>query len=179
MVKEIDDYLDTLEEKYPHITRDELKKVLEYGFYTFYMLNKKGGDIQIRNPKYVSYCGKMFLDGHKRSLYNSHKERVKLRMKYEYAKETYNGVYYFGLTDEEWELYKSKILSKKHNKKITFKDLKLYKIKEECFLGKDRRYFFALNYPIDVGWFFIKEKITTSNFKYIAFKDTNNKIITL
>lgn len=41
MIKELDDYLDILENKYPHISRYELKRVLEHGFHTFYTLNKK------------------------------------------------------------------------------------------------------------------------------------------
>ncbi len=65
MIKELDDYLDILENKYPHISRYELKRVLEHGFHTFYTLNKKGADLQIHNKDYTAYCGKMFIDNHK------------------------------------------------------------------------------------------------------------------
>lgn len=101
MIKELDDYLDTLKNKYPHISREELKRVLEHGFYTFHLLNKCGADIEVHNGKYTAYCGRMYLDNHTRALYNSAKARKKLRLKYKYAQETYNGAYYFGLTDDE------------------------------------------------------------------------------
>ena len=101
MVKELDDYLDILENKYPHIPRKELKKVLEYGFHKFYLLNKVGGDIQIRNNKFTAYCGKMFLDNLKRYVYNYRKSKIKLHLCYNYAQEVYNGIYYFGLDDDE------------------------------------------------------------------------------
>lgn len=176
MVKELDDYLDALENKYPHISRQELKRVLEHGFYTFYMLSKKGADIQVHNEKYTAYCGKMFIDNYKRALYNNVKTRIKLRLKHKYAQEIYNGVYYFGLTEAEWEFYQTQITSKRRAK-IKFRNLKLYKIQEECFLDKSRTHFFKLYYPIDVGWTFLESEITTRNFEYIAYRDVKNKII--
>lgn len=175
MIKELDDYLDVLNRKYPQISRQELKNVIEYGFSTFYFLNKKGADIQIHNEKYTAYCGKMFIDNHKRVLYNNVKARIKLRLKYNYAQEIYNGLYYFGLNDVEWEFYQSQMASKRRNK-IKFIDLKLYKIKEECYLDKSKTHFFILYYPIDVGWFFTEKEITTRGFKYFAERDINGRI---
>lgn len=178
MIKELGDYLDILENKYPHISRYELKRVLEHGFHTFYTLNKKGADLQIHNKDYTAYCGKMFIDNHKRALYNNIKTRIKLRLKYKYIQEEYNGIYYFGLSEAEWEFYQSQITSKRRNK-IKFTNLKLYKIKEECFLDKSKKHFFILYYPIDVGWLFTEETITTRNFKHFADRDVKGKIVTI
>jgi hypothetical protein len=178
MTKELEDYLDIIKDKYPHISGTELKKILEHGFNTFYNLTKRGADIQIHNRSYTAYCGKMFLDDHKRVLYNNIKSRIRLRLNYKYAQEVYNGIYYFGLSEAEWEFYNSQITSKRRNK-IKFLNLKLYKIKEECFLDKSKIYFFELNYPIDVGWSFSKEEIKTRNFRYFAKRDEKGKIINI
>lgn len=178
MIKELEDYLDSISNKYPHISREEIKRILEYGFNTFYILNKKGADVQIHNNKFTAYCGKMFLDDYKRVLYNHIKTRIKLRLKYKYAQELYDGAYYFGLNEAEWEFYQTQMRSKRRNK-IKFQNLKLYKIKEECFLDKSKKYFFILNYPIDVGWSFTKEEITTRNFKYFANRDAKGNIVTI
>lgn len=176
MIKEIGDYLDILKSKYPHISYQDLKRILEYGFYTFYMLNKKGADVQVSNRKYTAYCGRMFLNDNIRSLYNITKAKRKLRLLYKYSQEAYDGIYYFGLNDEEWEQYQSQIVSKKQNK-VKFLNLKLYKIKEECFLDKSKTHFFMINYPIDIGWSFKKDELITKKFKHFADRDAKGKIV--
>lgn len=178
MIKELDDYMDTMKKKYPYIPEYELKRILEYGFNSFYLLNRSGADIQVHNGRYNAYCGKLFGDPHMWTLYLHLKWRIKFRLKYKFAQEVYNGMYYFGLSDAEWEFYQSQKTSKRRNK-IKFTNVKFYKIKEECFLDRSKKHFFILYYPIDVGWHFIKEEITTRNFKYFAYKDNNNNIINI
>ena len=58
-------------------------------------------------------------------------------------------------------------------------NLKLYKIKEECFLDKSKKHFFMLYYPIDVGWMFTEDEITTRSFKYFATRDAKGQIVTI
>lgn len=176
LIKDLDDYVDEISEKYPHISKYEIKRVLEYGFTTFYMLNKKGADVLIRNRSFSAYCGKMFLDDYKRAFYNNIKKRIKLRLLYRFSQEIYSGSYYFGLTNAEWDFYQSQIKNKRRSK-IKFKDLLLYKIKEESFIDKSKTHFFEIYYPIDVGWRFIKNEITTRNFRYIGYRDAKGKIV--
>lgn len=176
MVKDLDEYLCKLEKKYSSVSKAEIKRILEYGFGVFYTLNKYGADIQIHNNNFTAYCGKMFIDDYKRTLYNNLKYRIKLRLNYKYTQEIYNGFYYFGLNEIEWEFYKKKLQSKRRSR-IEFKNIKLFKIKEECFLDKSKKYFFILNYPIDIGWTCIKEKFKTRNFRYFAKRNIKNQVI--
>lgn len=49
MIKDVDDYVDIMCKKYPKISRDDIKKILEHGFNTFAALCNKGADITINN----------------------------------------------------------------------------------------------------------------------------------
>lgn len=178
MIKELDDYLDIIAEKYPHIPQKELKQVLEHGFNSFLLLNKNQADVQISDWRYWAYCGRRYKNHKARLFYNSLKARRKYRLLYKYANEKYDGSYYFGLTDEEWDTYKDKIFSK-HRKKVEFNNVILYKIKEECFLFKPNKYFIKTHYPIDMGWFFKKDKLISTDFEYFAYRDEKNKIINI
>ena len=176
MIKELDDYLDIMQEKYPKISRSELKRIIEHGFNIYTALQKKGADVVVGNHRFTAYCGKMFLDDVKRAYYNTIKHRIKLRLQHRYNQEIYNGEYYFGLTEAEFNYYQSQIKSKRRSK-IHFRNIQLYKIKEECFLEKSKKHFFKLYYPIDVGWSFNLSEISTRNFEYFAKRDTQNKIV--
>lgn len=178
MIKELDDYLDILQNKYPHISRYELKRVLEHGFYTFYILNRKGADVHVHNNRFTALCGRMFIDDRIRYLYNCFRKKRKLHLTYNYAQEKYDGAYYFGLSDEEWDRYKKKIMSPQ-KKKIKFTNLKLYKIKDECYIDKTKTHFLMAYYPIDVGWSFTEEELTTKDFKYFAYRDAKGQIVTI
>ena len=176
IIKDLDDYLDDICQKYPKVPRHEIKRLLEYGFNTFYTLNKRGADVVIYNRSFAAYCGKMFLDSFKRLYYYNLKKRIKLRLLYRFNQETYSGSYFFGLTDAEWEFYQMQIKNKRRSK-LKFQDLLLYKNREESFIDKSKTHFFEVYYPIDVGWKFTKNEISTRNFRYIGYRDTKGKIV--
>ena len=178
MIKYIDDYIDNISKKYPKVSKITIKKILEYGFTIFYLLNNKGADIEIHNSNYTAYCGKLFIDNNKRSIYNNIKYRIKLRLLYKFNKNKYDGYYYIGLDDIIWNTYKNKILSNRKFK-ISLDNIKLFKIKEECTLNKDKNHFIKVYYPIDAGWVFYKDKLIIQNYKYIGYKDNTKNIIWL
>lgn len=45
LIKDLDDYLDVMQEKYPGVKREELKKVIQHGFLTLHAMTRKGIDI--------------------------------------------------------------------------------------------------------------------------------------
>lgn len=104
-------------------------------------------------------------------------------MRYMYRKERriYDGYYYFGLTQKEFEYWQeqTKEKVKKRRQIIHFNYIYAYKSMEEAFVDKSRKYFFKLSYPADVGWALYKEDVRTRNAKYFAYRGKDSKIYML
>ena len=129
----------------------------------------------LHSPYFTMYIGKIFNDKLKFFNYRILKESIKLRIKYKRAKTQWDGYYYFGLSDEEFEQYltnfrefgqgnKSKGARRR---KITFPKIKCYKLLEECKIHPINKHIFKLKYPEDVGFTFWKENYATYNAQYI------------
>ena len=102
------------------------------------------------------------------------KYRIKLRLTYNYTLQEYDGLYYFGLDDEEYKL----VQKYKYTKlKTPFRNICLFKIKEECFLKKSKTHFFKVYRPFDMGFCVLEEKLNTNSYKEIAYRDSNGKIV--
>lgn len=169
--KTIDDYIEKVKNRYTYINIQSIKKILNYGFNTIFRLIVKGADVRIKNDIYSFFCGKTFYDDEERKKYIRHKQIIKLRMTYKYKCIDYNGLYYFGLTENEYEKFNE------NNRKIKNIPIILYKIKEEIFLNKEYKYFYSMTYPIDCGWVFKKNKINKNECIYMGYRDSNDKII--
>lgn len=177
IIKNIDDYFNArIQFLHPYLKREEFKRIMEYGFYHFHQLTKAGADVSIRNWRYAAYCGKLFHNIETWAGYMYVKHQIKLRLTYKYTQQEYDGLYYFGLTDAEYKKY-LKQLPKGRKHEIKFKNIVLYKIKEEAFLAKSKKHFFMVYFPTDVGWVFKEKERITRNYKEIAYRDINGKIV--
>lgn len=156
-IRRIEDYYDRIKEKFPELTEKQISKILTFGFRSFYTCNLYGGDVLSKSPYLTVYCGKTFVDTLKFLKYREMKLRIKLRVKYKRNKTKWDGYYYFGLNDEDFEYYKSQM--KKPGKgrrrlKFHFKKIKLHKIIEEVLLSKKFNHVFRIPYPLDAGFAF-------------------------
>ena len=81
----------------------------------------------------------------------------------------WDGFYYFALNTREYEYFTSQQNKKGRKRKIyNFKNIKLYKIKDECSLMNfDKQYIFKTTYPINIGYVVFKPNYNTSNFELI------------
>ena len=102
------------------------------------------------------------------------KHRIKLRLIYNYTLQEFDGLYYFGLNDAEYAALKKK---ERNEYKITFRNIRLYKIKEESFLSKSKTHFFKVIQPVDLGFSYLEENFNTRNYKEIAYRDKQGKIV--
>lgn len=173
-VKEIDEYYnDQIKFLHPYLKKDDFIKIMTYGFRTFLNLTKHDADISIKTWRHTAYCGYLFKNIDKWWQYMYDKHKIKLRLVYNFTLQEFNGIYYFGLTDEEYKKYKSKLT----RKTVTFNDVLLFKIKEECFLYKLSTHFFAVYRPVDLGFVYHDDVLIARNFKEIAYRDEKGKIV--
>ena len=174
-IKEIDEYYnDQVKFLHPYLKYDDFKRIMEHGFLVFNDLNKRGADVSIGTWRHKAYCGKLFRDIKKWAQYMNLKHRIKLRLTYNYTLQEFDGLYYFGLDDLEYDIFKK---DQNHKTRVLFRNIRLYKIKEESFLNKSKTHFFKVVKPVDLGFSYIEEKLDTRNYKEIAYRDKQGKIV--
>lgn len=146
MVKTLDDYIDKIKIKYPYVPRQELYEILQHGFIKYFELNRLGADVEIENHLFDAYCGRKYRDLLVKTKYNTTKLRQKLHMQYNYTQQEYDGYYYLGMTDEDYNIYKTTSTQGILKIPMTF-----FKVKDEVLYNNKYKHFFSLCYPIDVG----------------------------
>ena len=175
-------YYEKVKERFPDLTYREIDTIVKFGLRSLFINCGYGGDILLRSLNFTMYIGKIFKDKLKFAKYRILKESIKLRIKYKRAKTQWDGYYYFGLSEEEFQEYlnnfrelgqgnKSKGARRR---KTIFSKIKCYKLLEECKIHPIYKHIFKLKYPEDVGFTFWKENYATYNAQYILRKKENN-----
>lgn len=176
-LKYIEDYYEQVHERFPDLEMWEIEKILKHGMRSLYMINSKGGDVLIRssNSSIVMYFGKLFMNKEMFLKYRDLKWRIKYRIKYWVKKPVFDGNYYFGLTQEEYDKYVPKKKGRVKNK-VVFEHIHAFKIKDECMLNTKHKYFFKL-FNMEDGKMTIREdNYATRNFELIAKRNKDGKI---
>lgn len=143
-------YLDAIYNEFPQLSIKQLEKLVKYGLRMFYLYNKKGGDIYLRNYSYVAYFGRVFYSSLKFSYYRKIKLQIKYRVMYLLAHKPFTGKYYFGLKQEDFDKIKYKKGGHRRRKNFHFDRLYLFKIPEECECF-GYKYIFEIDFKEDVG----------------------------
>ena len=55
-----DKYYDAILERWPELTYKQVDKIVKHGLSTLYLHNLYGGDVLLKNQKFVMYFGKLF-----------------------------------------------------------------------------------------------------------------------
>lgn len=103
--KTIQDYYDQICEEYPNIPRQDIKRILQYGWKSLYLHNSYGGDTLINRNGFWFYCGQLMNDSLKYFEYYKKKMRIKLRIMYKRKRVPWDGYYYFALTQNQYNEY--------------------------------------------------------------------------
>ena len=90
-------------------------------------------------------------------------------------KTRWDGYYYFGLDNVEFNKYKEQIdESGRRRKKITFNNIKMFKLLEDV-KSEKFNHIFRVKYPIESDWVEYYKEYTTRNFDYILKWNKNTK----
>ena len=143
-----DDYLDQLAEKYPLVSKSDLKKVVRYGCKMLYLNNSFGADVLIKGGEPYFWC--YFGEEHANMLvhykYYLRKLRTKLRILSNRKNFEWDGYYYFAVPLYKYDDYAGQL--QRGTKNFSFGDVLLYQRFDDCNLSHPFcRYVFRTKIP--------------------------------
>lgn len=164
--KQVANYVDKVQEKFPFLTKSEINKILTYGMKMYVYANKHRGDVLFvdRSPDahYIAHTGDLGFDTFKHYLRWVTKWRMKERILYKLRGIKWDGYYYIGLNEEQHK----KMLKQKKTK--IFKDVYLTKILKELYHNKLVKHIWKVPYPADCGFKFFMKQVTSPDAEYIG-----------
>lgn len=172
-IKTIRDYYSLLYQKYPLVPKKDIQRILNYGWKSLYLHNSYGGDVIITDNNFWSYIGTLHKDSIKHFHYYIKKLIVKIRVLYKRKKITWDGYYYFALTDNQYKEYLSQKNKRGRPRKMyKYGNQVLYKILDECKLKEyNRKYIFRIPYISDLGITFYKQNLESDKAELIITRD--------
>ena len=171
--KTIQDYYDKICEEYPTIPKSDIKRILQYGYKSLYLHNSYGGDVLIKRLGFWFYCGQLMNNSVKWFEYYKRKMRIKLRIMYKRKRLSWNGYYYFALSEKQYNEYLSQKNKRgRPKKKFTFSNVILYKIYDECNISESGKVaVFKIPMPLDLGFTTYKETLTTDKAELVLVRE--------
>lgn len=172
-VKTIKDYYDIIQNKFPQIPKQDIIRMLNFGWKSFYLHNSYGGDVVIQDYNFWSYTGFLRKNSIYHFKYYIQKLKVKIRVKSLRNKTQYNGYYYFALTDRQYNEYTNQKNSRgRKRKKFYYGNQILYRLLEECkLINYNRKYIFKVPIICDVGITIYKKDFITDNAELIEIRE--------
>lgn len=177
MVKNVNDYVDAVHEKFPELTKEEVKRILVYGWKMIIQYVSAGNDVSIITPKEFMFIGRIPKGG--LNTFQTYYRKLAKRIRYMFArtKSKWDGYYYFALTEDK---YKDYLLQSKKKYKI-FKNIFLYKLLDEAKVDNPSSpYIFRLKEDKTSWMRKFYEEIKTKNAELIITRDalTMEKLMT-
>lgn len=176
-ITNVNDYVDSVHEKFPELTRNEVKRILVYGWKMILQYVSAGNDVSIITNKEFLFIGKIPINV--LSLFKTYCFKLSKRIAYMFKKTNskWDGYYYFTRTENQYKEY----LSQYRKQYKTFKNVFLFKLLEEARIkNPSAPYIFRLKED-KTGWMKkYYEEIKTKNAELITVRDplTMNDIMT-
>ena len=170
-IKNINDYVDEVAQQYPELTRDEVKRILVYGWKMILQYVSAGNDVSVLTPKLFFFIGRL----RKNALSNFKTYCYKLSKRINYmfnkTKSKWDGYYYFARSENQYIEY----LKQNKKKYKVFKDVFLYKLLDEVKVREHScPYIFRLNEDKTVWMRKYYSEIKTDKAELIIQRDPLN-----
>ncbi len=140
-ITNVNDYVDSVHEKFPELTRDEVKRILVYGWKMIIQYVSAGNDVSIISNKFFFFVGKIPVST--LSVFNNYCIKLSKRIQYMFKRtqSKWDKYYYFAITENQYISY----LKQNRKKYKIFKNILLYKLLEECKISEHSKpYIFRL-----------------------------------
>ena len=101
-IKTIDDYVDAVCELHPELSREEIKRILIYGWKMILQYVSFGNDIQILSNKFFLFIGR--IPNSALAVFNTYCYKLAKRIQYMFrrTKSKWDGYYYFSRTENQY-----------------------------------------------------------------------------
>lgn len=177
-IKEVKDYVDDVQKKFPEVSKKDIERILKFGFRVLHLHESYGGDILLKSkeiPNFFFLLGRMTFSNIKHFQYYVKKMITRIRVIFNKSKPIYNGYYYFALTEKQ---YQERIMDKqsplgKKKKKFEYGPVMLYKIEKECLVSEfNSAYVFRIPIITDLGYKVFKRSLITTKAEFLYKRET-------
>lgn len=141
-ITKVDDYVDEVQKIYPELSKEEIKRILTYGWKMILQYINFGNDISIISNKFFLFIGR--IPSSALSVFNTYCYKLAKRIQYMFkrTKSKWDGYYYFARSERQYIDY----LNQKKKKYKTFQNVILFKLLEECKIKEHSKpYIFRLS----------------------------------
>ena len=172
-LKKVQDYYEQLFELYPDIPQRDIKRIMQFGLKSFLMHNNYGGDVLLNSHTKWLYCGKLMKDSIKYYEYYRRKMIIKLRINHKRLNIPWDGYYYFGLIQSQYDKYlQQKNKRGRPKKHFDFGNIVLYKYFDECNLRNNGAVaIFRITFQTDFGLSLYKPNFKTDKAELILERE--------
>ena len=167
-ITNINDYVDEVAEQFPELSKEDVKRILVYGWKMILQYSSAGNDIFIFSGKLFFFIGELRNNALKNFKVYCTKLAKRIRFMFKRTNSQWDGYYYFTRSESQYKEY----LSQSKKKYKVFKDVFLYKLLEEAQLANPNApYVFRLN-ESKTNWMYkYYKELKTENAELIMTRD--------
>jgi hypothetical protein len=163
------DYYDRILERFPKLPKEDMFRIMRYGYFSFRIHMKYGADIMIYDRSFRLQTGYIYKNPIPMMEYVISKMKTKARILYRRYHIIWDGYSYFSLTKPRYDLLKDKIAKKEV---VDYGEVMLHKSRDEGFIcAYDRAVLLRVKAGDENTRFFSIERLITDKAEVVETFD--------